>query len=105
MKHKHSEMIHAFADGAQIQRRNQDFGSCDCGPEWTDVKRPTWYDYDVYRVKPKEYPKTTLSHGQQMEVVRLTPGNYCESYEALCNAAIQEFITSGEMDKYIEENK
>lgn len=46
MKHKHAELIHAWADGARIQTLDSD--------TWVDVPRPSWGDGITYRIKPEE---------------------------------------------------
>ena len=45
--HKHAEVIHAFADGAEIQYQNP------CGKVWRDIKEPSFLDNFNYRVKPE----------------------------------------------------
>jgi hypothetical protein len=49
MKHKHSDLIHAWADGAQIQYKN-------IVGEWKDAPRQhmAWKFDEEYRIKPKE---------------------------------------------------
>lgn len=45
--HKHSEIIKAWADGAEIEFRNQD------ATTWTQINnRPRWFDTTEYRIKP-----------------------------------------------------
>lgn len=46
MKHKHAELIHAWADGAKIQTLDSD--------TWVDVPRPSWGEGITYRIKPEE---------------------------------------------------
>lgn len=48
MKHKHAELIKAWADGAVIQHK------CDLG--WMDVAQnnPHWLPNTDYRIKPEE---------------------------------------------------
>lgn len=48
MKHKHAELIKAWADGAVIQHK------CDLG--WMDVAQnnPHWLPNTEYRIKPEE---------------------------------------------------
>ena len=50
MKHKHAELIHAWADGAQSQLRwkvdNANWEDCD----------PAWTDLCEYRIKPEDKP-------------------------------------------------
>lgn len=47
-RHKHADLIHAWAEGAEIQYKKPD-GS------WDDVfkNHPTWNDKEIYRIKPK----------------------------------------------------
>jgi hypothetical protein len=47
MKHKHAELIKAWADGAQIQHRW-------LHKEWEDVINPRWDRDFEYRIKPEE---------------------------------------------------
>ena len=50
MKHKHAELIKAWADGAVIQHK------CDLG--WMDVAQnnPHWLPNTEYRIKPEPKP-------------------------------------------------
>ena len=49
MKHKHADLIHAWADGAEIQRkRNHE--------DWDDVPYPNWDENTEYRIKPESKP-------------------------------------------------
>ena len=51
MKHKHAELIKAWADGAEIQVR--------CGKhDWEDLttKYPDWYHNYEYRIKSEPKP-------------------------------------------------
>ncbi len=43
--HKHSEVIKAWADGAEIQY-------LESNESWRDVKDPSWGSNNKYRVKP-----------------------------------------------------
>lgn len=47
MKHKHADLIHQWADGAEIQCKNRNDGS------WFDTD-PDWDDFREYRIKPEE---------------------------------------------------
>jgi len=47
MKHKHADLIHAWADGAEVQ---YSFGE----DVWHDTNRPEWRIDIEYRIKPKE---------------------------------------------------
>ena len=62
MKHKHAELIKAWADGAKIQYLGWDFEAAEmnrnCGKKletrvWLDCdKAPNWYTDFEYRIKP-----------------------------------------------------
>ena len=45
MKHKYSELIKKWADGAQIQVKYD---------EWQDTNSPQWDEEFEYRIKPEE---------------------------------------------------
>lgn len=48
MKHKHAELIKAWADGAQIQIKDKQTG-------WEDLcSTPSWRNDFEYRIKPEE---------------------------------------------------
>jgi hypothetical protein len=51
MKHKHCELIKAWADGAEIQRLIDDI--------WWDSPEPDWYPEYTYRIKPSVCQNTT----------------------------------------------
>lgn len=44
MKHKHAELIHAWAEGAQIETKSID-GS------WNSISSPSWGEAFQYRIK------------------------------------------------------
>lgn len=48
MKHKHAELIKAWADGAKIQY------FCAEGMTWNDINYPAWDKTIEYRIKPEE---------------------------------------------------
>lgn len=48
MKHKHSDLIHAWADGAEIQVYSF------YEKKWIDSPSPVWDSECQYRIKPKE---------------------------------------------------
>ena len=48
MKHKYADLIHAWADGAEIQILN--------GGKWFDIYYPSWGKFEKYRVKPQPRP-------------------------------------------------
>lgn len=43
--HKHAMIIHAYADGADIQIKS--------GQLWLDIDCPHFYDTEEYRIKPR----------------------------------------------------
>ena len=47
MRHKHADIIHAWAEGADIEIKNED-------GEWVLQIYPLFYPRDEYRIKPKE---------------------------------------------------
>ena len=49
MKHKHADLIHAWADGAQIEYKN-------ALNIWMEVDRPDWSSWVEYRIKPEPKP-------------------------------------------------
>ncbi len=49
MKHKHAELIKAWADGAQIQGKSEYV-------EWRDLRHPSWDKSWQYRIKPEPKP-------------------------------------------------
>ena len=66
MKHKHAELIKAWADGATIQYRHW-------GSDWKDSRSPTWDVNWEYRIKPEEKKPVVMwkwaykSHGSWLE--------------------------------------
>lgn len=44
-KHKHCELIHLWAEGAEIEIYTN---------EWKDCPSPSWHGANLYRIKPKE---------------------------------------------------
>lgn len=52
MKHKHAELIHAWADGAIIERLWNDPHYND--QAWLIDKEPDWSEYCEYRIKPED---------------------------------------------------
>jgi len=49
MKHKHADLIHAWADGAQIEYKN-------ALKVWMEVDSPDWSSWVEYRIKPEHKP-------------------------------------------------
>jgi hypothetical protein len=51
MKHKHAELIKAWADGAQIQWNDPNYDE-----PWSDIQVPSWCENFEYRIKPEPKP-------------------------------------------------
>jgi hypothetical protein len=51
MKHKHADLIHAWADGAKIQWRDPKDDE-----RWSDIRIPNWLEDCEYRIKPTPKP-------------------------------------------------
>ncbi len=47
MKHKHAELIKAWADGAVIEYKVHNGG-------WVALEHPSWDDHNEYRIKPTQ---------------------------------------------------
>lgn len=45
-RHKHADLIHAWADGAEIQYYNRH-------DKWDNIDTPSWDKENKYRIKPK----------------------------------------------------
>ena len=57
MKHKHAELIKAWADGAEIEfLSNIGLGWCKC------VENFSWYEGYEYRIKPEPKPDVVKYH-------------------------------------------
>ena len=50
MKHKHCEVIKAWADGAEIEFKSPSKENWEC------ISEPSWLDSNEYRVKPEPKP-------------------------------------------------
>ena len=81
MKHKHAELIKAWADGAQIQWK-------DCHGDWNDCmsygnNRPAWHPEDEYRIKPEETSERIMYiyNNRQDGKTWISPFKYQEGYE------------------------
>ena len=53
-KHKHADVIKAWADGAEIQYYAED------ADRWVDTSMPKWLTFAQYRVKPVKLYKLEL---------------------------------------------
>ena len=50
MKHKHADLIHEWADGAEIEYFNHTIH------QWEGVRNPSWNENSEYRIKPEPKP-------------------------------------------------
>jgi hypothetical protein len=97
--HVHSEIIKAWADGETIEY------SCNGFDDWSVNQTPLWDDKFKYRVKTEStYPKTSMHHKDIREIYNnsIVHG---DAITAIANEAIKHFITSGDMNKYLESLK
>jgi hypothetical protein len=86
--HKHATLIHAYADGAEIQLQNS-IG------EWTDEKYPTWNLSAVYRLKPE--PKPDLVVERMVCVTAVDDDTYITL--GITNYSNCRFVFDGETGK------
>ena len=56
MRHKHADLICAWANGAEIQLYHTDT------EKWVDAPTPLWFDCE-YRVKPEPKPDVVVRYG------------------------------------------
>ena len=56
MRHKHADLICAWANGAEIQLYHTDT------EKWVDAPTPLWFDCE-YRVKPEPKPDVVMRYG------------------------------------------
>ena len=49
-RHVHADLIHAWADGAEIQAKVN-------SEEWIGTQNPTWHPTNEYRIKPRTVKK------------------------------------------------
>lgn len=108
--HKHAAVIHAYADGQEIQIFKNG--------EWVDLDEPVRFFQGVdYRIKPAEpervYPVTSMNHTDLEKAYG--SGIYTERAEEqakrICNAALKhacdagEIVTREEFDRAVEDLK
>jgi hypothetical protein len=97
--HIHAQMIIAWASGEAIEFSEK-------GKEyWNAVDFPSWSVALDYRIKLEPtYPKTSMHHKNIREIYNnsIVHG---DAITAIANEAIKHFITSGDMNKYLESLK
>jgi len=73
MKHKHADLIHAWADGAQIQIHSSR------NDEWVDAISPAWDVFTTYRIKPE--PKPDVVRKVTVEATSLDGAEFIQIYK------------------------
>lgn len=94
--HKHAEFIKAWADGAEIEYK-------DDGENWSKCKKPCWHLDVDYRIKPAapKWPETTMS--DEILVSSYFGGGpvpHDQEYAAwrrVANAALRHSIETGQL--------
>jgi hypothetical protein len=65
MKHKHADLIHAWADGAQIQWLDSNY-------DWCNIAgAPSWSTETTYRIKPEPKPDVVVEYGFEVYGIAL----------------------------------
>lgn len=77
MRHKHADVIHAWAEGAEIQFRRS------AGERWVDERSPSFFVFNEYRIKPR-----TVKHEGWVNIYRLPGGEF--SSTVYCVHATEE---------------
>lgn len=86
-KHKHADLIIAWANGAEIQVKNDG--------NWTDIE-PSWLKNKEYRIKPERvWPVTSLTDDELTSMINphATPALNLRN---IANAAIRRYIEDNE---------
>jgi len=97
-KHKHHDLIVAWAAGADIECR-------DPGRKWQQATSPTWYEDVEYRIKPEapKWPTTRMTGDEMMHIFDSAPTKVKGikavhiAFEALSNAAIARACEDGDV--------
>lgn len=82
---KHAPLIHAWAEGAKIQLRVNDY--------WLDVESPAFQETEVYRIKPevRKYRMARM-HSQDSGVMYFAIAQDMEEAEHLMNKC-KDFVS------------
>lgn len=91
--HKHAKVIKAYADGEEIQVKEQDGG-------WATLGLTPMFHHDLeYRVKPREFPKSGMSDAdlgatwrQADREIGHNPDKMIEAFRYIADAAIKQYI-------------
>jgi len=90
--HKHAELIHKWADGAEIEFKDEADGKWKRPPGV-----PQWNEATEYRIKPEpQYPKTSMSDQQIMSMWATLPQimNLSAAIRYMMNKAIEDAINA-----------
>lgn len=88
---RHAALIHAFADGAKIEFKNEH-------GKWAALDNPSWIESAEYRIKPfaPAYPETTMTGAELHHVyVTATGCDVDRGLMAVANAALRYAIDTG----------
>lgn len=91
-KHKHSEVIHAWADGATIKYSW-------VGETWVIAKDPMWSEDIQYRVKKQEYEEYSFQDAELLIgkiIKRKDPYPLTEYCVALITALTDKYLIIGQ---------
>jgi hypothetical protein len=93
-KHKHRDVIVAWADGAKVEYR------CKLNPVWSPIDEPSFVSNVEYRIKPeppaKVYPVTGMRYDQLSEAWGREFGNRPALY-SVANAALRHAIDNNQL--------
>lgn len=94
MRHKHADVIHAWAEGAEIEFKNSSV------KEWTTENYPCWHDGNEYRIKPKkpEWWENIPEHG--ILVKGETSGQVIALYGRATTYAMWIPLTNEEIERF-----
>lgn len=99
--HAHAEVIKAWADGAEIEVQTP--SSPTTFTDWHRVTYPTWDSGYRYRVKPREFPKSSKDGAYWWEVYRAAVSAVRESVsphmicvKVVADEAIKQYILDQE---------
>jgi hypothetical protein len=85
MKHKHYDLIVAWADGAKIECKDYD-------SRWYAINNPMWHDHTEYRIKPeppKELAQSNIRISQLENQLQACRKLIEEQDEKICELSIK----------------
>ena len=87
MKHKHAELIHAWADGAKIEYKGL------MASDWMHLKSPDWSGFGSYRIKPE--PKPDVIYYAYTDVSKWI--SFCEEQQSEHNIKLTFDVETGKL--------